>query len=241
MRCLLASAILVAGMILPPSLGAQFRMAPRNIPSSSIRFSHPTPGLVRTGVAKPAPPVVHRGGYGAAPYGGRSFGGFGGFGQTRCLADPYHMGSILCRPYREHEGLYYSQPWFMPSLWYMPTEYQSAEQTSAPLPEQDNAVVSQLQKLTDEVEQLQEERASREESRPPAFAPGASVEAKPAAILVYRDGHRSEVQNYAVLGQTLWVFADQATRRIPLTDLDLDATKKLNDERGVDFVSPNLR
>jgi hypothetical protein len=77
--------------------------------------------------------------------------------------------------------------------------------------------------------------------RPHPAAPPAAVQEKPAAtILVYRDGHQGEVQNYAILRQTLWVFAGETTRRVSLADLDLQATKRLNDERGVDFFSPDL-
>jgi hypothetical protein len=48
-----------------------------------------------------------------------------------------------------------------------------------------------------------------------------------------------EVQNYAIMGETLWVFSDQRTRRVPLADLDLAATKRVNGDRGVDFVAPS--
>jgi hypothetical protein len=64
------------------------------------------------------------------------------------------------------------------------------------------------------------------------------TEAVPATVLVFRDQHRQEVQNYAIVGQTLWTFAPQHTQKIPLSDLDLPATSKANDERGVDFRLP---
>ena len=57
-------------------------------------------------------------------------------------------------------------------------------------------------------------------------------------VLVFRDGHQQEVRNYAIVGQMLWDFGARGTRKIPLADLDLDTTRKLNDERGVDFVLP---
>jgi len=59
--------------------------------------------------------------------------------------------------------------------------------------------------------------------------------------LVYRDGHQLEVQNYAVMGDTVWVLGNQTTRKIPLTDLDLDVTEKLNADRGVEFAVPATR
>ena len=66
----------------------------------------------------------------------------------------------------------------------------------------------------------------------------ASSTAVPATVLVFRDQRKQEVQNYAIVGQTLWAFAPQRTQKIPLSDLDLPATIKANDERGVDFKVP---
>jgi len=57
-------------------------------------------------------------------------------------------------------------------------------------------------------------------------------------VLVFRDRHREEIQNYAIVGETLWTFAPQKTQKIPLDDLDIPATQKANDERGVDFHVP---
>jgi hypothetical protein len=59
----------------------------------------------------------------------------------------------------------------------------------------------------------------------------------PATVLVFRDQHKLEVQNYAIVGQTLWAFAPQH-QKIALSDLDLAATTKANDDRGVTFRSP---
>jgi hypothetical protein len=57
-------------------------------------------------------------------------------------------------------------------------------------------------------------------------------------VLVFRDKRKQEVQNYAVVGQTLWIFEPQGTEKIPLAQLDIPATAKANDERGVDFRVP---
>jgi hypothetical protein len=59
-----------------------------------------------------------------------------------------------------------------------------------------------------------------------------------ATVLVFRDQRREEVQNYAIVGQTLWTFDAQHRQKIPLTDLDLPASTKANEERGVDFHVP---
>ena len=61
----------------------------------------------------------------------------------------------------------------------------------------------------------------------------------PPTVLVFRDQHKEEVQNYAIVGSTLWTFSAQRTQKIPLSDLDLAATQKANDDRGVDFRVPD--
>lgn len=65
--------------------------------------------------------------------------------------------------------------------------------------------------------------------------PGASI--MPATVLVFRDQHKQEVQNYAIVGQTLWSFSPH-TQRIPLADLDLTATAEANDDQGISFRIP---
>jgi len=75
-------------------------------------------------------------------------------------------------------------------------------------------------------------------SAPPPPHQEERTEAAPATVLVFRDQRQREVQNYAIVGQTLWNFAPQHTEKIPLAELDLPATTKMNDERGVDFRVP---
>jgi len=64
------------------------------------------------------------------------------------------------------------------------------------------------------------------------------VDPQPATVLVYKDGHRAKVVNYAILGDALFDFDDEHTSKIPLADLDLPATEKANDAAGVDFKLP---
>lgn len=46
------------------------------------------------------------------------------------------------------------------------------------------------------------------------------------------------MKNYGVVGPTLWVFTEQRATKYALASLDVDATRKVNDERGVDFHLP---
>ena len=59
-----------------------------------------------------------------------------------------------------------------------------------------------------------------------------------STILVFKDGHQVEVQNYAIVGATLFDLSDGRTRKVALGELDLSATVKQNDDRGVDFQVP---
>jgi hypothetical protein len=94
-----------------------------------------------------------------------------------------------------------------------------------------------------------EEQRMREQGDQDIYSRSASAsprqeeraEAVPATMLVFRDQHKREVQNYAIVGQTLWNFAPQHTEKIPLSDLDLPATAKANDQRGVDFRVPGTQ
>jgi hypothetical protein len=47
------------------------------------------------------------------------------------------------------------------------------------------------------------------------------------------------LQNYAIVGDTLFDLADNRSHKIQLADLDLPATRKANDARGVDFQVPS--
>ncbi len=56
--------------------------------------------------------------------------------------------------------------------------------------------------------------------------------------LVFKDGHQMEVGNYAIVGQTLYDLTPGHPRKIALADLNLPATEKQNDDRGVSFQLP---
>ena len=84
---------------------------------------------------------------------------------------------------------------------------------------------------------MQEERQAREA---PSSTPQAQGKSEPSTptVLVFRDKHTQEVQNYAVVGGTLWIFNEQRATKLPLSWLDIEATTKANEERGVDFRIP---
>jgi hypothetical protein len=90
---------------------------------------------------------------------------------------------------------------------------------------------AEIDRLNDQVERLREERDRQRQA--------AAPEAKPQPTeLVFRDKRTEEIQNYAISGQTLWVLTEQRARKIPLSEIDLAATRKVNEDRGVDFEIP---
>ncbi len=61
-------------------------------------------------------------------------------------------------------------------------------------------------------------------------------------LLVYKDGRQVEVGNYAIVGSMLYDLTPGHPRKIALADLDLEATRKQNDDRGIVFqLPPSLR
>jgi hypothetical protein len=71
--------------------------------------------------------------------------------------------------------------------------------------------------------------------QPPVAEP---VKAQPSTVLVYKDGHQGQVLNYAIVGETLYDLSDGRAKKVALAEIDLSATEKQNDERGVDFRVP---
>lgn len=66
----------------------------------------------------------------------------------------------------------------------------------------------------------------------------------PPAVLVYRDGHREQIGKYLIMGTTIYTSADYWssgtwTREVPIVELDVPATLKLNQERGANFSLPS--
>ena len=77
----------------------------------------------------------------------------------------------------------------------------------------------------------------------PRFQPITAPPSKPA-VLVFRDGHSEEVSSYSIIGQAIYTKADYWTagawtRTIQMADLDIPATLKENQQRGVKFDLPS--
>lgn len=214
MRRVLADAVLVAALAAPVCLHAQRGGAPRSF-GRSPGFSHSYSAAPQARVASQPSRYVNPGSF----Y--RRFGGF-----------PRGRGTPFRRYWGPGPVVY--------SYWFPPMGYEY-DQPAAPVPEgeQGTDLAAQVDNLTAEVESLREEQARRDSRNAyPTARALAPEEIPPNTLLVYRDGHQSEVQNFAILGKTLWVFSGQRTQQIPLADLDLAATQRANAEQGVDFHAP---
>jgi hypothetical protein len=64
------------------------------------------------------------------------------------------------------------------------------------------------------------------------------VSNQPDTLLIFKDGHQLEIANYAIVGSTLFDLTDGHRRKIALSELDLGATAKQNEDRGIDFQLP---
>jgi hypothetical protein len=91
----------------------------------------------------------------------------------------------------------------------------------------------QINRLNDEVARLRAEPAPVNTApQPPATQISADT------VFVFRDHHSEEIQNYAIVGKTLWVFTEQRARKVPIAELDVPATTKANEDRGIVFRLP---
>jgi len=132
--------------------------------------------------------------------------------------------------YYPYAGYY---PWYLDSYADQNTDDQTADSYAdgnypGPYRQDDSGLQRDVQTLSGKIDRLQAEAEAR--NRP--------KEQEPATALVFRDQHVEEVHNYAIAGGTLWVFNDAAAKKIPLAQLDIPATVKMNDDRGLDFQVP---
>ena len=244
------TAIILISAAAATTLGAQgrgfrgggvsvFRGAPvvRSAPGPAF-FSHPG----RPIVANPVPPFVSspvapplRGG----PF---FFGGvshsFGRFPRTTVVAP---IGGYYS-PYIWPTTIYgYGGPAYYPypASGYSEPAYASPAAPAPAVSQGEVDLAYQVGRLSQEIEQLrQQQQTITSNTQPPAPSQVAPQQQRTPTVLVFRDGHRMEIQNYAIVGQTLWVFNEREATKIPLSDLDPDATQKENRGSGFRFPLP---
>ena len=226
------TAILIS--VLFPSLAGQ------------IRGMHaPTgPRPISTGPRFGAPLSVTRGTVGSFPLGRRPVLAqrfpfrhqmrFNRFLANACFTDPF-FDPFLCRRSFFRNAIFFSQPVVLPYPIYVGQPYVADQQASPVEQEQENELTRRIDRLTDQVERVREQQQSAE-SRKPVLQRHQAAEAKePTRILVFRDGSRRVIANYALVGSTIWVLSEERAEKISVSELDMQATKDINTDRGVEF------
>src|ERR1041385_2172094 len=132
---------------------------------------------------------------------------------------------------------YYS-PYFWPGPYggsaYYPYPAPAYSEPAYPYPDTQPPAVSQNEidlayqvgQLSQQVQQLQQQQAVSSYTQPSSPPQRAGQQESTPAVLLFRDGRSMEVRNYAIIGETLWVLDEKVATKIPLSDLDLDATQK---------------
>ena len=74
---------------------------------------------------------------------------------------------------------------------------------------------------------------------PPPRRPEPQPEENPQpTIFIFKDGRKLETTNFAIVGQTLFDLTSKPLRKIKLAEIDLDATRKANEEIGTLVTLP---
>jgi hypothetical protein len=195
-----------------------------------------TPATAQMRAARPAPARV------ASPASIRSF-GFGttnrgfvphGFPNTSFgYHYPHYSHYPVYRtygwwphyPYSYYGGYYY--PWF----WDTGSYDQGTNAYYQQYADQDQ--------MYNEVQRLREQQALA--TAPPPLQPSqqhAQTVLPLPTTLVFQDGKTELIQNYAIVEKTLWVFNERRARKIPVSELNIHATRKVNEDHGVEFSVP---
>lgn len=101
-------------------------------------------------------------------------------------------------------------------------------------------VQQEMSDLYNEFQRLREQQVEATAAPPPqpSVQPQAPSASSQPTTLVFRDGKTEQVQNYAIVGKTLWVFNERRARKILLSELNISATQKANEDHGVEFAIP---
>ena len=229
------------GPVVRPFMGRPYTPVPRG---GGLPLRPSVPGVIPQAAFR-----GHRGFHGEHISFGHGFGAFP-FGvppQNRCFSDAFFDPFFCTRrpvPFRglSTVGAFAVYPYYsLPMI-----DEDSGEDyagQAAQLMAQQNAEASdltaQIQQLREELRQLREQQSASPAVAAIAPAAEPQKQAPPTpTTLVFRDGRRSQVENYAIIGNTLWVFHDQRRQKIPIAELDLQATQQANQDQGVDFSIP---
>lgn len=143
-------------------------------------------------------------------------------------SDHHHHRVVLYSPfYGEYVPYAYAYPYYM-------SDDDSVDE---------NAPSNEIQAQREYDERHPQSNDYRDEvnskPEPQAQAAPQPAAAQPSTVLIFKDGHQVEIGNYAIVGATLYDLSDGRSKKVQLADLDLTATVKENDDRGVEFQLPS--
>jgi len=241
-------AFLFASLALPVSLQAQHHGGFHRGPTATITVRPPAAGRGPEFVGTPVAPFINSpvtsfiGGI-VTPFVGRPV-------TPPVITTPHHLPSVHVRfseltPVAVAPVLGYGYGYYSPYIWPAPVLAGPAYAQSAYVLPSETAAVSQtaadlsyqVRRLSQEIEDLRQQQAAQAQRLAQPEAPEAST----PVVLIFRDGHRLEIQNYAIIGQTLWVFHERDSVKILLAELDLSATEWENRARSMRFSLPSTK
>lgn len=124
---------------------------------------------------------------------------------------------------------------------FYPSDYSQEPQAQQPVVvsnenEGNTELAVEIQRLSDEISYMRQEQTREAQSR----ESGGSMTAHSAelTVFVFRDGHGISTENYAIAGQTLWVFNERVAKKYPISELDRATTERVNAENGVEIRLP---
>jgi hypothetical protein len=151
-----------------------------------------------------------------------------------CLNDPF-FDPFFCRRLFFNSPFLFSEPILLPYPIYTESSYAPPEEPVSTEQDQDTELNWRIGRLTDEVERLRDEQESSSKAPQKPLERETSDSSIPIRILVFKDGQRSEIQNYAIVDGTLWILTVAQAHKIPLSKLDMETSRKENALRGLEF------
>jgi hypothetical protein len=224
-RWMLASVAVLALALLPALFVSHAQAQINGVPSSVT-----SPNFGGRSINGTPASVTSLGPRGFAPHAGVQFQSMPR--HNRDHAGDHHRGSRFVYPYYPYYG----------SVYAVPPDYYGMDSVPDAEPDSDYqggpTIFDRRGRGPEDYVPPLKDSAPAQASQPPASEPPAPEPPQVPTVLVFKDGHQSDVENYAIFGQTLFDLTPGHRRKIALADLDLVATEKQNDDRGVSFQLP---
>ena len=223
MRGLIAATVAALVLTLAPAAKAQFNGVPASVTSIGFGGHFNSPGVPAS--------VTSIGPLGLTP--NHVF-----FTQPCCMQSGFNFGRDQFQ-HRHHDFFPVAvYPYAVPYPVAVPVEVVPEEDYSGGPTVFDRRGSGRYERDRYEDREVQERRDTAEAPAPVTQAESTPIADQPKTLLVFKDGHQLEVDNYAIIGDTLFDLSEGHHRKVPLAELNLTATAQKNDDRGVDFVLP---